>query len=169
MNFIGIDPSLTGTGLVALNEKNEVQYKGVFHTKERGIERLIQINKYVQNKLSKYIPENICIEGYSFGSRGRATFSIGELGGVLRIGFYENDYEYYEIAPTSLKKFVTGKGNCGKDLILREVYKRWGFETDCSDIADAYGLARIASALRYNQYGLAKFQKDVISKIKESK
>ena len=45
--------------------------------------------------------------------------------------------------PTQIKKFITGRGNAKKDVIIREVYKRWGFETDDHNIADAYGLAQM--------------------------
>ena len=52
--------------------------------------------------------------------------------------------EFKIISPTTLKKFVTGKGNSGKDIMLLEVYKRWNVSFSNNNLADAYGLARMA-------------------------
>ena len=56
----------------------------------------------------------------------------------------QNDIKYKIVTPGELKKFITGKGQAKKDLILLNVFKRWGVEFDNSDLADAYGLSRMA-------------------------
>ena len=69
---------------------------------------------------------------------------MGAVHYLIRIFLFQNNIKHKIIAPTELKKFVTGKGQCKKDLILLNVFKKWGVEFDNSDLADAYGLARMA-------------------------
>ena len=40
---------------------------------------------------------------------------------------------------------MLGKGNAAKELMLKEVFRRWGYDTSSNDQADAYALARIAA------------------------
>jgi crossover junction endodeoxyribonuclease RuvC len=49
------------------------------------------------------------------------------------------------IPPTSLKAYVTGKGNAPKELMIREVFKKWKYEADDNNDSDAYALARVAA------------------------
>ncbi len=51
------------------------------------------------------------------------------------------------VAPTQAKKFLTGKGNCDKNLILKEVFKRYGIDVDDDNIADAVNFNFIGRAL----------------------
>jgi crossover junction endodeoxyribonuclease RuvC len=66
---------------------------------------------------------------------------------MMRWFMYTHNFTYISVPPCNLKKFVTGKGNCAKELIIKEVYKRWGFDTDNNNIADAYGLAMMGAAM----------------------
>jgi crossover junction endodeoxyribonuclease RuvC len=69
---------------------------------------------------------------------------MGALHFITRVYLYRTNVNYKVIAPGTLKKFVTGKGNSKKDLMLLKTYKRWGVEFDDHNICDAYGLARMA-------------------------
>lgn len=65
------------------------------------------------------------------------------------------------VPPTSLKKYVTGKGQgVSKSQILLNVYKKWGVEFTDDNAADSYGLAHIVS-------GKAKlsYEKEVYEKL----
>lgn len=143
--YVGIDPSLTGTGLVALS--GDKSYSKVIHTKERGLERMKLICDEVEQFLDYHDTEIACIEGFSYGSKGKAIYEIGGLGYLLRMILYNKDYEWYEIPPSTLKKFATGKGNAKKHEVAVAVQKRWGFEAPTEDEIDAYVLARMAQAL----------------------
>ena len=82
--------------------------------------------------------ELVVLEGYSFGSQGRAIFQIGELGGVVRFWLWGHGLPTVEVAPSTLKKFSTGKGNCGKDAMIAAAIRRFGFEGCDNNEADAY-------------------------------
>lgn len=156
MRYIGIDPSLTGTGIVCLNKDGELEDSRLIKTVPAQVieERLIIINRTIQELLDKYQIRYtdgykhealVYIEGPSFGARGNAILQLAGLHFLLRISLYKRfDLKYEIIAPTSLKKFVTGKGNSKKELMLLEVYKRWGVEFKNNNLADGFGLAKMA-------------------------
>lgn len=142
MIILGIDPS-TKMGLVVLRRDghmiNTTKIE-CFQSKLKGMPRLAEIGGKIIEYLDEHKPDLICLEGYSFGSKfnHEAMYSIGT---VIRYFLWQKEYDYQLIPPTTMKKFVTGKGNSPKDLILKGVYKNWGFDTDNDNLSDAYGLA----------------------------
>ena len=164
MHVGGIDLSLTSTGVCVLRN-GELEVIKRLNTKDlRGVERLM----WIEHKLFEVLPNHldlICLEGYSFGSQGRAVFNIGELGGVIRRGLHIYEMPWLEIAPHSLKKFVTGKGNTKKEDMKLHIYKRWGVEFGSSDECDAYGLARMAEVIATGDtVGLTQAQLEAVAK-----
>ena len=69
---------------------------------------------------------------------------MGAIHFLTRLTFYKKNVNFKVIAPGTLKKFVTGKGNSKKDLMLLKTYKKWGVEFEDDNLCDAYGLARMA-------------------------
>ena len=143
MNVIGIDPSLTATGY-AIFIDDKYRESGVIKPdiKKTVEERIEHVRDAIERKINYYKLKTVAIEGYSYGSKGRATFTSGELGGVLRNYFHRNNIEFTVFPPTVIKLFVTGKGNAKKDLMIMKTYKKWGIEFDNSDECDAYCIAR---------------------------
>jgi len=108
----------------------------------RGAERLAYFRERFTSLFAD-CPGAAALEGYSFGSKnGRGA--AGELGGVVRLAAHDAGVRLLVVPPTVLKKYVTGKGTGDKAVMLLHVYKRWGFETDDHNVADAYALARFA-------------------------
>lgn len=153
--ILGIDPS-TRMGMVVLDynpQSSEVKvaYKTEYRSKQTGMARLGDIGSAVINVVEKYEPALIGVEGYSFGSKfnHEIMYSIGT---VIRYFLWQSEYDYNEIPPTTLKKFITGKGNAKKDLMMVGVYKNWGFDTTSDNVADAYALAMYTL---FNSLGIA--------------
>jgi len=150
--FIGIDLSFSGTGVVILDSDGKIFKQFLFETKhdEEDIydieKRMIEIKDKISNVLEDDYDKIVVayIENISFGSQGRGADQLAALNYFIRIFLYEKQINFYMIAPTSLKKYVTGKGQCKKNLMLKEVYKRWGEDFDDDNIADSYSLARMA-------------------------
>jgi crossover junction endodeoxyribonuclease RuvC len=111
-------------------------------------------------------PDLVVIESYAFGAKNQAH-QIGELGGVLRVMIDEEDFKLIEVTPGQLKQYATGKGSAKKDMVIKEVYKRWGFEAEISDTADAYVLSRIGLAYLREETNLTGFQYEIIQKLRE--
>lgn len=154
--FVGIDPSYNGFGIVVIDKNAEIVDTKLLSTKSQDIteERICQLENGF-----KFIPsiaglKGVYIEGPSYSSNGQAILQMGALHYFIRIFLYKTDVKYKIIAPGTLKKFVTGSGNAKKELILLKVYKKWGVEFSDNNLADAYGLARMAlEELTGGRYG----------------
>ena len=92
--------------------------------------------------------EKIVLEDYSYGSVGR-VFHIAENVGILKHILLKQHFTYETIAPTTLKKFATGRGNASKDEMLdawKQESKRFDLiqETGnpASDIIDSFYLCK---------------------------
>lgn len=152
MIYIGIDPSLTGTGIVVLDEQGNVLDKDLISTKashkiEDRLQTIWNRLKYIiWDFAGKPVPYcDIAVEGLSFGSKSASMLELAGLHYLIR---YMIDREFcgvrHVVPPQTLKKFVCGKGNVKKEQMLLQTYKRWGLEFQDNNICDAYCLARYA-------------------------
>lgn len=176
MFFAGIDPSLTATAVVIIDESGALKQSRVITSKLTGPARLVEIRNETRRelKIQSEFPKTpfVCIEHYAMGAKfGREA--AGELGGVLRVMMHENEIDYIEVPPLRLKQFATGKASAEKDHILLSVYKKWGIEFKTNDEADAFILAQMARAIslvkrgQEEKYGLelTAYEREVIEKI----
>lgn len=164
-NFIGIDPS-TKTGIVILNQDGEVlleeELTGISDVDPK---RMVTLTEKVINQI-KGQNSVICIEGFSYGSKGRGiSFQFG-LGHAIRNEMYKHNIKYKDVSPGQLKKFATGKGNTSKDNMILPIYKRWQYEHDSDNVRDAFVLAQIAKGFSDGS-GLVKHQREVIFELKK--
>lgn len=146
MKYTGIDLSLTNTGIVVLNDSGSIYSQRLIKTKssENIEDRIYYIYNEINNLLIDYNNMIINIEGLSFGSKGNAIMQLAGLHYYVRINFNLIGVKYKIIPPTILKKYITGKANCKKNLILLQIYKKFMIEFDDDNIADSYVLARMA-------------------------
>lgn len=153
---VGIDPSFTGFSWTALgkhydnlgivgHERKVTKAKDFPKDAIGRVERYRQLIKSVV-KFCNHNPIIILIENYSYRSVGQGMFK-GELGGILRDKLTDSTDVIVEVAPKTLKKFVTGSGKATKLQMIRAVEKRYGVEVDNDDDADSYGLAKIGECL----------------------
>jgi Holliday junction resolvasome RuvABC endonuclease subunit len=165
---VGIDQSYSGFGITILNVDDKSQYGTlVFKAEQMHIDRLV----WVQDKLSKVIRPlavnkdsiTVAMEGYAFGTT--MAHMLGELGAIVKLTCYNEldgfDGKYpYIIPPTTLKKYITGKGTgVQKNQILLNVYKKWGVEFNDDNAADSYALAMLAAGKGDLAYELEILQK----------
>jgi len=161
VNYIGIDPS-TKTGLVILDRDGTVIVETEVKSKlkqdpQRFMDIADQIYMYVRDG------DKIMIEGFSFGSRGKAVSTQYGIGWIIRRQLVNKSYT--EIPPAMLKKFATGKGNSKKEDMILPIYKRWGYQNDSDNIRDAYVLAQIGRYLDGHAEP-TKFQGEVLNKLR---
>jgi Holliday junction resolvasome RuvABC endonuclease subunit len=147
--YVGLDLSLVATGLIVLDSEANIVVKRLIKVKSRGAQRLSEIRCAILEGLSVVALSNesyiVNIEGYSYGSKNRGLpFQIGELGGVVKACLYDNKMEFIVTAPMIMKKFVTGRGNAKKEEVIEAISEIWGEEFKDNNLADAYGLARMA-------------------------
>jgi len=153
---IGLDLSLTATGLVVVSDdpnlntfpqhlKKEIldQILITSTPKEETTPRIIRISARVMEAIVKYKPNVVIIEGPAFGvQKSSSIFTLGELAGLVKSSMYAMQQSFVIVTPSALKKWITGKGNAKKDLMLLKVYKRFGVEFSDDNLCDAYSLAK---------------------------
>jgi Holliday junction resolvasome RuvABC endonuclease subunit len=130
--ILALDLSLTRTGVCRPDGSCSVIRTGHL----RGMPRIDDIARQVQSLARG--ADLVVIEGYSFGSQGRATFDVAELGGCVRFLLHRLGMQYVDVPPATLKKFATGKGNSPKDAMIAEAIRRFGFAGFDNNEADAY-------------------------------
>lgn len=159
MHYIGLDLSMTNTGLVVLDDKAQTVVEVCLKSKPGGC-RYARIEGML-GAVQRNIPQEgvFMVEGYAFGAKGQ-VFDIAEMCGVIKYHInrvWYTDPIFYQVPPTVLKQFVTGKGTAGKELMLKEVYKKYGKDYADNNIADAYGLAMMGWSLD-NSENLTQYQ-----------
>lgn len=149
VSFIGIDPSVQNCGL-AIIQKGMLQSfvvsppDGLVSVRRLDWFRT-ELRKLLRS-LTYHRVRAVAIEGYAYKATSHAH-KIGEFGGVVRLACYDLMIQTFIVPPNSLKKFATGKGNAGKPIIIRELYRRWGVVIDDDNEADATVLALLAMAM----------------------
>lgn len=145
--FVGVDPSYNGCAVVVLDENGNIVEQKLFSSQGESVEEKLW---YINKELS-FIPKivglkRLYMEGPSYSSNGAFQLQMGALHFMIRMMFYRKRVKYEIIAPGTLKKYVCGpgNGNAKKELMLLNVYKKWNIEFKDNNLADAYGLARMA-------------------------
>jgi len=146
MRVMGIDPSLSGTG-VALGDGTLRTIKTT--AKEGDGERLLKLYRELQaamrgddgRKATFAVIEDLPTHAMSAGLTGRAQ-------GIVRMTLAQWDTPYVAIPPASLKKFATGKGNAKKDA-MRQAWLEFSGEDNSDDNqVDAAWLRQIGLHLK---------------------
>ena len=140
MKFMGLDLSLTSTGYSCDGDK------GAIAVKKKGVERLAAIRDEVMLICREHRPDVVLVEGYAYSSRAGQAHSIGELGGVIRLALYENNYIFIEIPPACRAKFATGRGNASKSEVVSAISARTGLVWEgkgADDMCDAWILEQM--------------------------
>jgi Holliday junction resolvasome RuvABC endonuclease subunit len=161
--YVGIDQSYSGFGLTLLGEDSSWR-STVAKFDHTGANRLMQAYTHVYDSLEMYKLQEIAMEGYAYGSQ--MANMAGELGGIVKLCLKaEFDRLPLIVPPTTLKKYVTGRGSGNtKSTMMLKVFQAWKVELLDDNAADSYGLARIASG-----YATTKAQREVLDLLKDPK
>ena len=174
--YIGIDPGSKNCALVAWSPS-----KGLLTTWKpkppmpTGVLRLRKLMVEITNEFTKIVSREpggeirqIAMEAYSMAEKF-GQHASGEIGAAIKLTilahFASDDRRAFPVlvAPQQLKKFASGNGNTKKEMLPKEILKRWGVDFDDMNIAEAYALARIAHAVDARPEGLTQFQRDVVA------
>ena len=171
---LGLDLSLVGTGVVILKNGKLVK-KELLKSKPSGdkpINELKRIRKIVESLefiTSEHMPDIAVIEGLAFMARNStALVQLSALNYMTRAMLDDYNIPFIIVAPTSLKKFITGSGASKKDVMLIETYKRYGVSLLDDNICDGFGLAQVGLALLGgNSKATNKLQEEVLELLKK--
>ena len=148
--YVGIDPSLTRTGVAILETGLVTPISITSSNKTRPDVRLFRI----VSEVSKYLKHGDVVVFEDFGFGGRFNRNSGklierlELLGMLKLRAMQITHlPILTALPSWIKKFLIARGSrVSKDDIVKEVRERWCISVANDDEADASGLALLACA-----------------------
>lgn len=169
-----MDTSLTNTGIVVLKNR-KIFIKELIKSKPKGdlpkdeVMRIKIIVRNIEKIVKENIPDIAVIEGLAFMARNTtALVQLSALNYMTRGILIDYDIPFIIVAPTSLKKFITGNGTSKKDVMLISTYKRYGVSLLDDNICDAFGLAHIGLAiLGEEKKRITQKQEEVLSLLKK--
>ncbi|MFA6325323.1 MAG: hypothetical protein WCX46_03820 [Candidatus Paceibacterota bacterium] len=178
--FCGLDLSLTGTGIAVLNDNGKIIATDLIKSKKTGdtplseLKRILDIRNRIFDSIYKLNIDTtdsdiiyFAIEGLAFLAKGTSLVQLSALNYFIREAIILDDCQFIIVAPTSLKRFATGKGNSEKDHIILEAYKKYGVDNIDNNIADAIFLANIASVMFGKEKPKNKMQEETINLLKK--
>jgi Holliday junction resolvasome RuvABC endonuclease subunit len=147
--ILGLDLSLNHTGwcTFTVGEPASLQY-GV-HDLEKSplseIEKMDAVLIWLEPMLTAGAV--VIIEGFAFAAKGRAVYQMAGLQYLVRHLLFQKAVPFKLVTPNQAKKFLTGKHNSDKNLILLKTFRVYGIEVEDDNIADAINMNKIGQAI----------------------
>lgn len=165
-DYVGLDLSLTGTGVVVLNAKGHtahtIKSKPAGDTPTHETRRLLGIRDSIMEKMPGDAAI-VAVEGLAYMARNTtALVQLAGLNYMVREFLMRTGCPFVIVPPSTLKKYATGKGNCEKSMVLLKVYENFGVSMKNDNEADAYVLAHIAMSLNNRMGDLKPHQEEVL-------
>lgn len=156
MITVGIDPGSKVTGFVALQaaKKNynvvravKVEIAGTQSKPLRVVpSRLHDMTTKVMAEISEVMrlgfPADIAIEEPFVGPQGPSALLQHAVFSAVAFEVYKMFGRVRTVSPSTVKSFVGAKQ---KQFVARQVYKRWGFESNDDNVVDAFAIAMWAA------------------------
>lgn len=156
MIILGIDPSTVATGYSVMEIEDPgdhfsplvfsptvIEY-GAIKTKRsnRMSDRITKIYDNLEDLIEKYEPDIVVSED-QYGGRVNAVKALSHVRGAIMVLCSKRELPLYLLAPSRVKKTMTGKGNCNKQKVIEHVSSKFGIDEDdlTSDMADAIAIA----------------------------
>lgn len=147
IRILGIDPSLTATAVCHIRDGAPPEV-AVSRTKPTGQSAVAKLAR--MHLQAEFVAEYACtadivlIEAPSLASVGRATRDLAGMWWLMFAELTRYPAPIGVVAPSVLKKWVTGRGNADKFQVGQHIAKRWpAVELSSDDQADALTLASI--------------------------
>lgn len=139
MNIIGLDPSLTATGIADPIGETTVVYPKAC----TGDDRLGYLYTEVREHL--YAAQLAIVEDLPTHANGAGKTGMAQ--GVVRLAVLRSTADLITIPPATLKKFATGKGNATKADMRMALYQRTGQDIRDDNQVDAWWLRALGHQL----------------------
>lgn len=161
ISVLGIDPSLTATG-IALPDGTlrTIKYpKAVVKDM-----RLQHLYNELDAAIKAHEVTHAIIEDLPKHAQGAGL--TGMVQGVLRLAMLNNNIPYTTVAPASVKKLATGKGNATKPDMRVAFLQRTGADNRDDNQVDAYWLRQmVLQHLGLAEFSLPKTHTDALLKV----
>lgn len=163
---IGIDPSLTGYALTAIEVGGDRFESWLYKSNNRGIERLMDISMWTSMKIQELEARGLDILDVAIEDTvvvSPSAVLLGELSAIVRTALLhgvKGQGRYpLKVPPTMVKKFATDRGNAKKNEVMLAIYKKYSVEFADDNLADSYVIARIAAGCGETAYESLILQK----------
>lgn len=145
--FIGIDQSLSCTGVVVCDLQCRIKMATCISTSPKGLpeERLDWIGMCFDRILAVHGEhlKFVAIENLAYGGSGKMDILSGVYWELRRrIWRYRKDLDIRSVYISSWKKAIAGHGKATKPMIKAAIEEKYGLTFDSEDCYDAYGLLR---------------------------
>lgn len=151
--YAGIDPS-TFTALSLISREGDVRGSTLFNfPRQTGVRRAQLIARACLQHLAEARVEVVAIEGFAFNNHNTLV-TLSEISTLIKSALLDLGIPWWEVPPTVLKKWVTGKGNAKKEDMAAAVKERWGYvptEKKGDDLVDSYALAKLCWMLEHGK------------------
>jgi len=171
--FIGIDLSLTGTGLAFVSETGQCTYS-LFASKPQPYSdrwmRYDHMSSLLIEAIAKHSPNMIMLEDYILRHQNAiTTLQLIEYGAIVRLQLTKHGWPWITAVGSQLKKWITGRGSGSKSVIIKDVYKQLKIDVDNDNLADAIVLAHMArdiyNVMQHEQQPDTKYRQEVIKAV----
>lgn len=183
---IGIDPSLTGTGLSVFHNGKLTDFRSwtnvvslqkkqpqhlIFcnvkkHTAANTLGVVREIGAWVGSVLSRFADYDLVVamEGYALHSKGRGISDLHELGGYIKQAMLTLGIPFRIYDPLSIKLAATGDGSADKGTMKIACLKKLDLDVTCygkagENIADACMIGWLLEQERAIRDGRVKLKK----------
>ncbi len=134
MKILALDLA-TRTGW-AFGDENRLQGSGSHRFTGKAPQLLSELHRWASALIGDELPDLVAFE--SPFTRGAGSKLLHRMGGIIQMACWPS-VNVTEIPPTTIKKFITGKGNASKEDVVQAVRTR-GHEPENDDEADAIAL-----------------------------
>lgn len=141
--IIGIDPSMTATGLALPSGSTET----IVGKSSEGDRRLLKIRKRLLGAIEAYGPDDLLAVVEDLPTHAQGAGISGMVQGTIRVTLIEAGVPYITVTPASLKTFATGKGNAPKPELRMSLFRRMGIDLSDDNQCDAWWLRAIGHHL----------------------
>src|SRR5262245_8271672 len=164
--FLGIDPSLSSSGLVVIDDHGlphaslQIETPASWPTQARFLVIWGRARAFMD---SMDTPEVVTIEQPFYGNNKITSQMTSAVWGLMMtlVHLCWKDTRILEVHPSILKKFTCGKGNGDKEMVRKAIVRRFQFQDKCDDIVDAFGLAQIGRCAHMDD-GFTPNERDVV-------
>lgn len=137
MNPIGLDLSLTGSGIVTGRDR-AITVK-TLSVMAMGA-RLQKIIDAIDLACVQFDDPILFVEAVPTHGKGMFIAPLAEIHGVLHLFCHQNKIKWVPVTASQLKKFATGNGNAKKPDMRMELFKRAGVDFKDDNQVDAWWL-----------------------------
>ena len=149
MRIIGIDPSLSSTGVCVLEHGKSPLLRSIKTKRSQSVferqRETVGALRYVLSKGDVVVMEDFGVSA-QYQPSGRLFERIELCGMIKLVAPSITGFPWFLATPSMLKSFVAGKASARKEDVVKAVKDVWKIPVGNDDEADAFGLSRYAVA-----------------------